>query len=106
MLDAFDRPDSVSSCARRNRSTIAPQALILMNNAFVLMEAGMFAERLRKEAGSDPSEQVDLAFQLALSRKPTAKEREESVAFLRTGPHALADFCQAVINLNEFVFIP
>jgi hypothetical protein len=106
MLDAFDRPDSVSSCARRNRSTIAPQALILMNNAFVLMEAKMFADRLRKEAGADASEQVDLAFQLALSRKPTAKERDESAAFLKTGPNALADFCQAVINLNEFAFIP
>ena len=65
-----------------------------------------FAERLRKEAGSDPAEQVDLAFQLALSRKPTANEREQSVAFLRTGEHALADFCQAMINLNEFVYIP
>ena len=45
MLDVFDKPDSVGSCARRNRSTIAPQALILMNNAFVLMEARTFAER-------------------------------------------------------------
>jgi mono/diheme cytochrome c family protein len=106
MLDAFDRPDSVSSCARRNRSTIAPQALILMNNAFVLMEAKMFADRLRREAGADSSEQVDLAFQLALSRKPTTKEREESVAFLKTGPDALADFSQAMMNLNEFAFIP
>ena len=57
--------------------------LILMNNSFVLMEARMFADRLRKEAGADPTEQVDLAFQLALGRKPAAKEREQSVAFLR-----------------------
>ena len=83
MLDVFDKPDSVGSCARRNRSTIAPQALILMNNSMVLMEAKKFAERLRKEAGTDPTEQVDLAFQLALSRKPTLVERQQSVAFLR-----------------------
>lgn len=106
MLEVFDKPDSVGSCARRNRSTIAPQALILMNNAFVLMEAGKFAERLRKEAGTDPSEQVDLAFQLALSRKPTSKELEQSVAFLRTGNNALTDFSQVMLNLNEFVYIP
>ena len=106
MLDVFDKPDTVSSCARRNRSTIAPQALILMNNAFVLMEAKMFADRIRKEAGTDVREQVDLAFQLALSRKPTAKELEQSTAFLRNDPEALPDFCQAVVNLNEFVFIP
>lgn len=106
MLDVFDKPDSVGSCARRNRSTVAPQALILMNNAFVLMEARTFAERLRKEAGTDPAEQVDLGFQLALSRKPSASEQKESVEFLRTGEHALADFAQALMNLNEFAFIP
>jgi mono/diheme cytochrome c family protein len=103
MLDVFDKPDSVGSCARRNRSTIAPQALILMNNAFVLMEAKMFADRLRKQAGADPSEQVDLAFQLALSRKPTAKEQQQAVAFLRGGE--LTDFAQVMFNLNEFAFI-
>jgi hypothetical protein len=106
MLEVFDKPDSVASCARRNRSTIAPQALILMNNAFVLMEAKKFAERLRKEAGPDPAEQVDLAFQLALSRKPSSKELKESVAFLRTGEQSLLDFSQAMLNLNEFVYIP
>ena len=94
MLDVFDKPDSVGSCARRNRSTIAPQALILMNNSFVLMEAKKFAERLRKEAGADPNEQVDLAFQLALGRKPTPKERRQSVAFLRSRRHELADFAK------------
>jgi hypothetical protein len=105
-LDVFDRPDSVGSCARRNRSTIAPQALILMNNAFVLMEANKFAERLRKEGGTDPAEQIDRAFQLTLSRKPTPKEREQSLAFLRTGENALTDFSQVMLNLNEFVYIP
>jgi hypothetical protein len=103
MLDVFDKPDSVGSCARRNRSTIAPQALILMNNSFVLMEAKKFAERLRTEAGADPNEQVDLAFQLALGRKPTAKEQQQSVAFVRSGE--LTDFAQVMFNLNEFAFI-
>ncbi len=105
MLEVFDKPDSVGSCARRNRSTIAPQALILMNNSFVLMEAKLFADRLRKEAGADPTEQVDLAFQLALGRKPSSSEREQSVQFLRAGTEVLPDFCQAIINLNEFAFI-
>jgi mono/diheme cytochrome c family protein len=49
MLDVFDKPDSVNSCARRNRSTIAPQSLIMMNNSLIVMEAKMFAERLRRE---------------------------------------------------------
>jgi hypothetical protein len=106
MLDVFDKPDSVSSCARRNRSTIAPQALILMNNAFVLMEAEKFAERLKTEAGSDPAKQVDLAFQLTLSRKPEPTELRASLAFLKDGEQSLLDFSQAMLNLNEFVYIP
>jgi hypothetical protein len=106
MLEVFDKPDSVGSCARRNRSTIAPQALILMNNSFVLMEAKMFAERLRKEAGVDPSAQAKLAFELALSRPPTKKEAETAAAFIRGDDHGLEDFCQTVLNLNEFVYIP
>ena len=59
-----------------------------------------------KEAGADPSEQVDLAFQLALGRKPDSKEREQSAAFLRSGDQALADFAQVMLNLNEFAYIP
>jgi hypothetical protein len=106
MLDVFDRPDSVISCARRNRSTIAPQALILMNNAFVLMETKTFAERLRKEAGADAKAQVQLAFALTLSRAPSPTELDESLSFLRSGgEQALVDFAQAMLNLNEFVYI-
>ena len=96
----------MGSCARRNRSTIAPQALILMNNAFVRMESRFFAERLMKEAGADPAAQVKRAFELALSRRPTQAETERSVAFLKSGSDALTDFCQAMLNLNEFVYLP
>jgi hypothetical protein len=106
MLEVFDKPDTITSCARRNRSTIAPQALILMNNAFVTMEARFFAERLEREAGRDPAKQVERAFELALARPPTAKEKDYALSFLRSGEHALVDFCQAVMNLNEFVYIP
>jgi mono/diheme cytochrome c family protein len=106
ILDVFDRPDSVTSCSRRNRSTIAPQALILMNNAFVRMEAEKFAERLVKEAGKKPASQVNHAFELALGRKPTAKELNESLAFLKSDDKAPVDFSQVMLNLNEFVYIP
>lgn len=106
MFDVFDRPDSVGSCARRNRSTIAPQALILMNNSMVTMEAGFFADRLRKEAGAEPNAQVQRAFEVALSRPPTQAEAERSVAFIKAGPNGLTDFCQGIFSLNEFVFLP
>jgi hypothetical protein len=77
-----------------------------MNNAFVLMETKTFAERLRKEAGADAKAQVQLAFALTLSRAPSPNELDESLSFLRSGgEQALVDFAQAMLNLNEFVYI-
>ncbi len=104
MLEAFDKPDSIGSCARRNRSTIAPQALLLMNNAFVERQARFFAQRLERETGADEAARVDRAFELALGRKPSDTERKTSLEFIRGGPYGLVDFCLAMFNLNEFVY--
>jgi hypothetical protein len=79
---------------------------MLMNNAFVAMEAKYFAERLVREAGTDPAKQIERAFDLALSRAPSAKEKDNAATFLQSGEHALVDFCQTMLNLNEFVYIP
>ncbi len=106
MLDVFDKPDGISSCPRRNRSTIAPQALILMNNSFVRFEAKQFAKRVEREAGADPGRQVELAFALAFQRAPDAAEKATAVKFLDGGGESLADFCQAIFNSNEFVYAP
>jgi hypothetical protein len=107
LFETFDQPNLVNSCDRRNRSTIAPQALLLMNNNFVLTEADFFAERLRREAGADAGAQVERAYRLALARAPTAFERAKTVEFIRSnpnGPNGLAEFCHALFNLNEFVY--
>jgi mono/diheme cytochrome c family protein len=104
LFETFDQPNLINSCDRRNRSTIAPQALLLMNNNFVLTEAKYFAERLRREAGDAPRAQVERAYRLALGRAPTAFERAKAVEFIRSGPDGLAEFCHALFNLNEFVY--
>jgi cytochrome c553 len=106
MLDVFDKPDAISSCARRNRSTIAPQALILMNNSFVRMQAEQFAKRLRTEAGNDLDKQITRAFDLAYARAPRPSEVATAKSFLDSAPDALVDFCQALFNSNEFVYMP
>ena len=104
LFETFDQPNLINSCERRNRSTIAPQALLLMNNNFVLFEAQKFAERLRNEAGTDVAKQVERAYQLALGRVPTAFERAKTIAFIESSPNGLTEFCQALFNLNEFVY--
>jgi hypothetical protein len=106
MFEAYDQPNLVNSCERRNRSTIAPQALLLMNNSFVIVQARQFAERLRKEAGTDSQKQIERAFALALGRAPTDAERGRAEEYLRGGLRRLEEFCQALFNLNEFVYRP
>lgn len=104
LFETFDQPNLINSCERRNRSTIAPQALLLMNNNFVITEAKFFAERLRKDAGDDTKAQVERAFRLALGRVPTQFELAKAMEFVRGNPNGLAEFCQAMFNLNEFVY--
>jgi hypothetical protein len=106
MLEVFDKPDSTASCARRNRSTIAPQALALMNNSFVLLQSRHFAQRLEREAGVDAAAQVDLAWRIALNRAPAPDEAKRAIQFVRAGAHGLVDLCHALFNLNEFVYMP
>jgi mono/diheme cytochrome c family protein len=106
LFEAYDQPNLINTCDRRNRSTISPQALLLMNNNFIITQANFFAERVRKEAGAAPAAQVELAFQLALGRAPTPSEKTSSVAYVSANPKRLAEFCQAMFNLNEFAYRP
>ena len=62
MFEAFDQPDMVGHCSRRASSTVAPQALLLMNNAEILLQAKFFAQRVIHEAGHKPAAQVERAF--------------------------------------------
>jgi mono/diheme cytochrome c family protein len=104
LFETFDQPNLINSCDRRNRSTIAPQALLLMNNNFIITQARFFAERLKREAGDDTRDQVERAYRLALGRAPQDFERVKAVEYIRDSLNGLADFCQLLFNLNEFVY--
>ncbi len=71
MLQVFDLPDMSQSFGARYVSTVPTQALQLMNDDFVLNQAQLFADRVKKEAGDDIAKQVDLAYRIALTRPPT-----------------------------------
>ncbi|MDB6070564.1 MAG: hypothetical protein JWL81_1735 [Verrucomicrobiales bacterium] len=102
-LEAFDLPESNQSCGARGVSTVAPQALTLMNGAFTAEMAGAFAGRLEKESGTAPGDHVRLAFQLALQRQPDAEELRTFTAF--EARHSLPEVCRILFNLNEFAYI-
>ena len=106
MFETFDQPNLINSIDRRNRTTIAPQALILMNNQMVLFQAGKFAERVRAQAGTDPTQQVRVAVQLALGRPADAIELTRGAEFIAGSPEGLVEFCHILFNLNEFLYRP
>ena len=101
MFKTFDAPDAAASCGRRDVTTVAPQALTLLNSEFMLRSAQSFADRLAGE--SDPRRKADLAWELALARPPEPQEREAAVKMLaRAGPE---EFGLMLFNLNEFVYV-
>ena len=102
-LQQFDAPESAASCACRGRTTVPTQALLLMNDPFVHKQAELFARRVEASAGTDPEQQVEQAFRLALGRSPRDKERTRAVLYLQTG--SLAELCQVLFQTNEFAYI-
>jgi hypothetical protein len=83
LLEIFDLPENAVSCARRNVSTVAPQALTLLNSAFAVETAAAFAERVEAEAGCDATAQVECAFRRALQRRPDPEERDACIRLLQ-----------------------
>src|SRR5262249_22730512 len=113
----FDAPDALGGMDRRPQTTVAPQALWLLNNEQVRKCADDFAKRVRpgEDAAADV---VRAAARRARARRPDAEELADSVAFLEeqaksyreagradAGRLAAADFCQALLGLNEFLYV-
>ena len=128
-LEPFDLPDRSAPCGRRDVTTVAPQALNLLNDDLVLHAARGLAERVRATAGNDPPGWPAAAVRLALGRGATAGEIEacgrllaEATRLHREAPvdgdaavagnaapppdeAALVDLCRGLFNVNEFLFI-
>ena len=102
-FETFDLPDQNQTAAARNVSTVATQALTLMNNEFVLNQARLFAERLERAAPGDVDRQVDLAYRIALTRPPAAEEAR--IARDLVSSQSLVDLTHVMLNLNEFLYL-
>jgi Protein of unknown function (DUF1553) len=117
MLQVFDQPVMETNCTRRSKSTVASQALTLLNSDFMVRQAGAFADRVLKER---PVEPVAYALTLAFHRPATAMEQKKLTAFverqsarylagLAQQPQArraaLADLCHMLLSANEFAYV-
>ena len=104
VLDSFDCPDPSVATPQRQVSNTPVQALTLMNNAFVLRQAGLFAKRLETEAPNDRTAQVRRAYLLAFGRIPSATETSRAKDYIAR--YSLTLLCRALLNANEFVYVP
>jgi hypothetical protein len=82
LFEVFDFADPSVTTGCRNTSTVAPQALFLMNNPFVLEQARRAALRLLAEPDVDDAGRLRLAYERALGRAPSAAEQFLSERFL------------------------
>lgn len=133
MFQAFDRPELMTSCAARQNTTVAPQAMVLLNDGFVRAVAQDFALLLDPtQTASDlaaalptaepPRKQlttmIDAAFQRAFARAPGQSEMTAAVQFVQTQTKrrrqrgeahpqlaAMTDLCQSLFALNEFLYV-
>jgi hypothetical protein len=118
MMLAFDAPDALSSTGERSTTTVAPQALILLNNANTRMYAKAFARRIAPDAATDLTQAIRAGYVIAVARQPTDEELVDGGAFVANQAAsyqsagnadarelALADFCQVLLCLNEFVYV-
>jgi len=133
LFSVFDAPDGNEPCARRHVSTNAPQALTPLNSKIVRQYAQALAARVLHDAGTEPNDIIERAYQLTLSRAPDVTECKTLLAFLDEemkllrekhdekkslttfAPNAasvdaatsaaVVELCHALMNLNEFLYV-
>ncbi|HET6883621.1 MAG TPA: DUF1549 and DUF1553 domain-containing protein [Pirellulales bacterium] len=112
LFEAFDQPDMHHSCPRRPQTTTAPQALALLNGELALDQAGAWAKRLSVQYLRDLRALVTAAYRQAFGRPAADDEITAAVAFIQARDlgsedksAAVTDFCHALLNANEFVYV-
>ena len=121
VFDAFDFANQSTINGKRFSTTVAPQALFMMNSELIEQTSGKLAERLQREAASG-KERIALAHELRYSRPVTGRELEAWIAFLSPTEEVLADdeaglgtrgwqaeawqsLCRVMLSSNEFVYV-
>jgi len=121
LLENFDSPSTLASCGERSTSTHAGQALSMMNSAFLQQQSLALARRL--DGSQDRAAAIREIYQLSLARPPTRQELRLGQQYLAgqerliSEDHrqyvsgedpallALAEYCQVILNLDEFLYV-
>jgi hypothetical protein len=114
LLQLFGAPDTMQGIASRQESTVAPQALAMMNSAFVRGIATKLAQRVKPNAETTIEQAIDDAYRAAFSRPARDEEITRLVEFVKqqterrgAGGEALAlrDACHLLLCANEFLYV-
>jgi hypothetical protein len=119
LLAIFDGADANTATGLRQASTVAPQALFMLNSEFVHEQAALFADRVTREA-SQEADRIALAYRLAFGRSPATDELQEARDYLRQVSQRLAEtslpdnqrtraawasFVRVLLSGNAFLFV-
>ena len=119
MMLAFDTPIPFSCVGRRSNSNVPAQALILMNDPLVILQAERWADALLQEARTD-ADRIGLVYLNGMARQPSSDEVTMAGEFLtqqraeyasagwdssKIERQAWSDLCHVVLNLKEFLFV-
>lgn len=104
-LDAFDAEDGRESCARRETTVTAPQALWLMNNPLANEAAALFGRRLSEIVDGDLLAGIQEGYRMALTREPEPAEVQVALEYLESQTQAFERLAWMLVNLDEFIYL-
>ena len=117
MLMLFDAPDTLQDLSVRSETTVALQALMLLNSPLVRQYAEGLAGRVMPGKAGEAERAIALAYETALGRKPSAAERTATLEFLAARKRPIeansasgqthwpgATFARR-LGMNEFIYV-
>jgi hypothetical protein len=119
MMLAFDTPIPFNAVGQRNVSNVPAQALIMMNDPFVVEQSKVWAKSLLADKNQTTPERIRQMYLAAFAREPNEEETADALEFLthqgktlglpsdqtQTSEQIWADLCHVLMNVKEFIFI-
>jgi hypothetical protein len=113
MMLAFDTPIPFNTMGRRNVSNVPAQSLVMMNDPFVVEQAGVWAKSLQQSA--PPEDKLRSMYLSAFAREPAQEERTDALLFIKEqaaslnvsteDPRVWADLAHVLFNAKEFIHL-
>ncbi len=107
LLATFDVPNPAATSPERSNTTVAPQALYLMNGPFARDAAKRWANAAAVKSATSPSAKLDALFLSGFGRKPSDTERKKLLEYVAKGPETerWLDLAHGLLMTNEFAFV-